>query len=91
MDNQINSRSEFIIRPGETLLEILEDKHITLNELADKTKIPTDYMRKITEGDKSISQALAERLQNALGIDAQFWINLQLNYDEQCLNKKVAK
>lgn len=62
-----------------------------MSELANKTEIPTDYVKKIIEGDKSISQALTKALENALDINDQFWINLQLNYDAQCLNKKVAK
>lgn len=83
VENQTGLYPEFIIHPGETLLEVLEDKGITQRELACKTGVSAAYVSKIIRGTKSISTAFARKLEYTLGIDTQFWINLQANYEKQ--------
>jgi len=77
---------DLIIHPGETLKEILEDKEMSQGELALRTSVEESHIIAIIEGKKPISVSFAKKLEYALGIDARFWINLQLNYEKELIN-----
>jgi len=76
---------EFIIHPGETLLEILEDRNMSQKELAIRTGMTEKHISTVIHGQKSISAAFAKKLEYALNIEASFWMNLQANYDRELL------
>lgn len=76
---------DLIIHPGETLIEILEDREMTQKELAVRTGMTEKHISTVVKGQKNISVAFAKKLEYALGIDAGFWINLQANYDRELL------
>ena len=46
-----------------------------------KWPIPED-LREIEAGRASVTPVVAERLSQLFGTSAQFWLNLQANYDE---------
>lgn len=77
---------DFIIHPGETLKEILVDREMAQRELALRTSVTEPHISKIIKGSKAISVSFAKKLEYALGIDANFWINLQANYDKEIAN-----
>ncbi len=74
---------EFIIHPGETLKEILEDRNMSQKELAIRTDVTESHVSSVVNCQKAISVSYAKKLDYALGIDASFWINLQANYDKE--------
>lgn len=76
---------EFIINPGETLAEVLEDREMNQKELAIRTGMTEKHVSTIVNGVKPISVAFAKKLEYALGIEAEFWMNLQSKYDCEIL------
>lgn len=74
---------EFIIHPGETLKEMLEDRDMTQRELAMRTDVKEPHISGIVNCQKPISVSFAKKLEYALGVDASFWINLQANYEKE--------
>ena len=72
---------EFIIHPGITLKEYLEEFNITTLELAKRTSFTINHISRVIDGSKKISKEFALKLENALGVPAYFWINLQRNYN----------
>lgn len=74
---------EFIIHPGETLKEILQDRNMTQRELALRTGVKEPHISSLVNCLKPISVSFAKKLEYALGIDANFWINLQANYEKE--------
>jgi HTH-type transcriptional regulator/antitoxin HigA len=74
---------EFIIHPGETLKEIIEDRGMSQRELSIRTGNSTKHISDIVNCLKPISIKFSKKLEYALGIDASFWINLQANYDKE--------
>ncbi len=74
---------EFIIHPGETLKEILEDKNMLQEELAERTGFSPKHISEVVNGKKGISPKLAKSLEYVFGIPATFWINLQGIYDKE--------
>ncbi|MDW7682105.1 MAG: HigA family addiction module antitoxin, partial [bacterium] len=84
MAERINGLSrEFIIHPGETLKEMLEDRGMTQRELAVRTDVKEPHISGIVNCRKPISVSYAKKLEYALGVDASFWINLQANYEKE--------
>ena len=84
MAKNINGLShEFIIHPGKTLNEILEDQGMSQKELALRTDVSEAHISSLINCQKDISVTFAKKLEYALGIDASFWINLQANYDKE--------
>jgi HTH-type transcriptional regulator/antitoxin HigA len=81
--NMSGLSNEFIIHPGETLEEVLENRKMSQRELAMRTGMTDAHISNIVNCKKSISVSFAKKLEYALGIDASFWINLQSNYEKE--------
>jgi addiction module HigA family antidote len=62
---------------GETLQEILDNRGLSARDLALQVDIEEQHINDIIAGRRSISDAYAEALERALGIDKSFWLNLQ--------------
>lgn len=70
------------VHPGEILREdFLADYDMSAGALAKALLIPRDRMEKIVRGQRDITADTALRLGRYFGTTAQFWINLQTNYD----------
>lgn len=70
------------VHPGEILREdFLPGYDLTPGALAKALLIPRDRMEKIVRGQRDITADTALRLGRYFGTTAQFWINLQSNYD----------
>ena len=70
------------ITPGEILKEdFLEPLEISINQLARNIGVPPNRISEIVNGKRIITADTALRLQRFFGVEAQFWLNLQLEYD----------
>lgn len=83
--NSVGLSREYIIHPGETLSEVLEDREMTQRELAVRTGMTEKHISTVIRGQKGISAAFAKKLEYALGIETAFWMNLQAIYDREIL------
>ena len=72
--------SDLAIPPGEVLEEELEVRGMTQEELAAKMGCPPQVIAEIVRADRAITPDTAIGLAEALGIEAQFWINLETDY-----------
>ena len=83
-DLTTGSSSVFIIHPGETLKEVLEERNYTPKELALRTGFSEKHISKVLNGDINISPPFAKQLEYVFdNIPASFWNNLQRIYDEE--------
>lgn len=70
----------FAIHPGEILkTEFMEPMGVTAYALAKALHFPGIYQ--VVRGERSISADTALRLGRYFGLPAQFWLNLQNDYD----------
>lgn len=79
---------EYIIAPGETILEMLETNSMTQLDLAYKTGINKKTINEIVKGKAPITVATALKLEYVFDIKASFWCNLESNYREKLERKK---
>ncbi|MBD2490422.1 HigA family addiction module antitoxin [Aulosira sp. FACHB-615] len=70
------------IHPGEILqLEFLEPLNITVYRLSKDIGVAQTRISEILSGKRSITADTALRLAHYFGNTAQFWLNLQTQYD----------
>lgn len=74
--------SDNIITPGEILLEeFLKPLNITQEQLARDIDVPKSRISRIISSKRAISVDTALRLSEFFGNSAEFWLNLQNDYD----------
>ena len=73
------------VHPGEILAEELRERRISQRAFADQIGMRPSHLCELIHGKSSVTMAIADKLQAALGIDSQSWMNLQTqyNYDMQ--------
>jgi antitoxin HigA-1 len=70
------------VHPGEVLMEdFIKGLDITQNRLAVAVGVPPRRINEIVHGKRSITADTALRLGRYFGTSAQFWLNLQDQYD----------
>ena len=75
--------NDMIIHPGETLKEVMEDRNISTESLAQSTGFTQDYINAVLNCKENISAEFARKLEDALNIDTDFWIKLNELYNDE--------
>ncbi|HEX9573291.1 MAG TPA: HigA family addiction module antitoxin [Myxococcales bacterium] len=78
--------------PGEILLEeFLKPREMTQSELSEKLEIPLQRVNSIINGKRGVTPETAILLARFFETTAEFWMNLQTQYDlwfaERAMNK----
>ncbi|MBE9049365.1 HigA family addiction module antidote protein [Nostocales cyanobacterium LEGE 11386] len=73
---------DYISPPGETLLEVLEERGMTQAELAERTGRPKKTINEIINGKTAITPETALQLERVLNVPASFWNNREKQYRE---------
>jgi len=87
------SNKDFLdpITPGEILREdFMEPMGISMNQLSRDIVVPPNRISEIVNGKRSITADTALRLERYFGIEAQFWLNLQSEYDLRIMKRKIG-
>jgi len=83
------------VHPGRILKRELASRELSANKLALALRVPSGRVTSILNGNRAITPETALRLSRYFGNSAQFWMNLQTNYDltvaEQEIGQKIAK
>jgi len=70
------------IPPGEILREdFMDPVGLSINQLARNIGVPPNRISEIVNGKRAITADTALRLQRYFGVEAQFWLNLQSDFD----------
>jgi addiction module HigA family antidote len=79
------------IKPGEILREdFLEPLDISINRLSRELSVPPNRISEIVNGKRAITADTALRLERYFGIEAQFWLNLQTEFDLRIMKRKIG-
>lgn len=75
--------------PGEILKEMfIKERSLTITEVAKGLNMARANLSSVINGHLGISPELAVKLSEAFGNSAQFWVNLQNNYELWHAEKK---
>ena len=73
--------NDLLICPGETLKEVLEEREISTEKLSQYTGYSQKHIESILLGNADITEDFALKLEDAIGIEASLWLNLQKEYN----------
>lgn len=83
------SKKVFAVHPGEILkTEFMEPMGVSAYALAKALHFPGIY--EVVRGERAISADTALRLGRYFGLPAQFWLNLQNDYDLRIASRNGA-
>ncbi len=71
---------DYAVAPGETLLEILDDRAISQTELARRLGVSLKHVNGVVKGTAPISADLALALEKVIGSTADFWLKREGQY-----------
>ena len=78
------------VHPGEILKDELAEYGVTPTEFARQIDVPANRVSQIIAGKRSVTGDSALRFGHWFGVDPQFWLNLQSQYDLAVAEEKVG-
>lgn len=82
----VESQNQFVpnyaISPGEILADELEMRSMSQKELSKRTGITEKHIISILKAKASITPETAIKFERAIGMPADYWLNLESNYQE---------
>ena len=69
------------VHPGEVLKGELAEFGVTPTEFARQIDVPANRISQIIAGKRSVTADTALRLGHWFGVDAEFWLNVQSQFD----------
>ena len=78
--------------PGEILKDMfINERNLTITEVAKGLNMARANLSAVINGHMGVSPELAVKLSEAFGNTAQFWINLQNNYELWHAERKINR
>ena len=78
------------VHPGEILKDELAEFGVTPTEFARQIGVPANRVSQIVAGKRSVTGDSALRFGHWFGVEPQFWLNLQSQYDLRVAEAKVG-
>lgn len=82
---------DFVSPPGDTILELLEERGMTQSELAQRMGRPVKTINEIIHGKAMLTPETALQLEKVLGTPARLWLALEHNYREHLARQAEDK
>ena len=70
-----------VVHPGEVLRDELEEFGVTPTAFARQIDVPPNRVSQIIAGKRSVTGDTALRFGHWFGVDPEFWLNLQTQFD----------
>ena len=81
--NRPEFEQNYIVPPGCTIQECIDDSDITRNELAGLMGETLTDINKLMKGDIALTNNMAIKLEDIFGISYAFWNQLQKDYEKE--------
>lgn len=82
-------RTDILLHPGEVLEMELLARGLTKSKFAMEIKMYPSHMSDILKGKRNITEEIALKIESILGISAEFWMRLQVEYNISVLRSKI--
>ena len=83
MTKQINAGRELLSPPGDDILEHIDFIKMSQAELADRLGKTPSKVNDLISGKEPITYTTSLQLEKVLGIEAQYWLNREMQYREK--------
>ncbi len=77
--------------PGGTLQDVLDERGMAQNELAERTGLSTKAINEIVKGKMAITPGTALKFERALGMAAEFWLAREQHYQEWLARQRAQE
>ena len=78
------------VHPGDVLKGELEELGVSQSAFARQIQVPPNRISQIIAGKRSISGDTALRLGHWFGVEPEFWMNLQAQFDLAAADREVG-
>ncbi len=78
------------VHPGEILKDELDELNVTPTEFARQIDVPPNRISQILAGKRAVTGDTALRFGHWFGMDPQFWLNLQAQFDLAVADKQTG-
>lgn len=82
---------DYAIPPGESLLELLDEKGLSQADLAERTGRPKKTINEIVKGKAAITPETALQFERVLGMPASYWVSLEQLYRSALARQEEKK
>lgn len=79
------------LHPGTVISDELEAREILKKDFAKAIGLQPSHLSDLLKGKRHVSAQLAIKLEEQLGIDAAFWLRVQMSYDLFVARKSAKK
>ena len=84
-------RPIYPIHPGQVLADELAEIGMTPAELARNLHVPSNRLYQLIAGKRAMTADTALRLEQWLGVEAGFWMNLQKSYELDLAAEQIGE
>ena len=78
------------VHPGVILRDELAELGVTQSTFARQIEVPPNRVSQIIAGKRSVTGDTALRFGHWFGVDPQFWLNLQTQFDLAAADEKIG-
>lgn len=82
---------DWVSPPGDTLLDIIEERDWTQSELAQRLGYTTKHVNQLIKGKVPLTEDAAIRLERVVGSTVGFWLAREAKYREHCARLQAAE
>ena len=79
-----------VVHPGEVLKDELAEFGVTPTSFARQIEVPPNRISQIISGKRAVTGDTALRFGHWFGVEPQFWLNLQTQFDLAAADEKVG-
>jgi antitoxin HigA-1 len=80
------------VHPGVILkADLLEPLGMSVNKLAAELHVPANRLSQIINGKRGISPDTSLRLARYFGFTAEYWLNMQAQYDLEIIRRRAMR
>ena len=80
-----------VVHPGVVVAGELEELGVSKGEFAREIGVPANRVSQIIAGKRSVTSETALRLGHWFGVEPQFWMNLQTQFDLAVADREVGE
>jgi addiction module HigA family antidote len=85
------NRPVYPIHPGTILADEMQELNMSAAELARQLHVPSNRIYQLISGKRAMTADTALRLEQWLGVEAAFWMNLQNSYELDLATEKSGE
>ena len=81
---------DWVSPPGDTILDLIEERGWTQAELADRLGYSRKHVNQMVKGKVTVTKDAAVRLERVLGSSVTFWLTREAQYRARCARLEAA-